>query len=290
MCRFAFYLGEKITVSRLVTEPTNSIIHQSFDNQERVEPLNGDGFGLAWYVPHLQAEPAVFRSITPAWSNANLHHLAAVIESRCIMAHIRAASPGLPVTELNCHPFVWENFAFMHNGFVGGYAVLRRRVLRQLSDEAYAVVSGTTDSEWLFAMFIDRYRRNFDQDPLNRMATALNDTIWDVEYLRVEARVTTPSQLNLAVSDGRRGVVTRFHGGDPEQANSLYVNAGKVYQCEQGQCRMVDPRESDHGAVIVASEQLSDDAGWRRVRGNHMVLIDEDLRVEERPIPVLSEP
>ena len=29
MCRFALYLGQPILVSSLVTEPTNSIIHQS---------------------------------------------------------------------------------------------------------------------------------------------------------------------------------------------------------------------------------------------------------------------
>ena len=53
MCRFALYLGSELTVSRLVTEPSNSIIHQSFHNLERTEPLNGDGFGLAWYVPEM---------------------------------------------------------------------------------------------------------------------------------------------------------------------------------------------------------------------------------------------
>ena len=43
MCRFTLYLGPSIRMSALVTEPKNSLIHQSFESQEREERLNGDG-------------------------------------------------------------------------------------------------------------------------------------------------------------------------------------------------------------------------------------------------------
>ncbi|MDT8450859.1 MAG: class II glutamine amidotransferase, partial [Wenzhouxiangellaceae bacterium] len=75
MCRFTFYMGDNIAVADLVTRPENSLIHQSAHAKERPEPLNGDGFGLAWYVPD-DPKPARFRSLTPAWSNANLAELA----------------------------------------------------------------------------------------------------------------------------------------------------------------------------------------------------------------------
>ncbi|MCB1034925.1 MAG: class II glutamine amidotransferase, partial [Acidobacteria bacterium] len=107
MCRFALYLGDEILVSSLVTEPSNSIIHQSFHSHLREEPLNGDGFGVAWYIPG-GTEPAVFKEVNPAWNSLNLHSLARVTRSHCLMAHVRAASPGLPVTQLNCHPFAWR--------------------------------------------------------------------------------------------------------------------------------------------------------------------------------------
>ena len=69
MCRFAIYLGNEIAVRTLVTEPKNSIIHQSFHSHEYVEPLNGDGFGIAWYPTDATQDPAVFKSMMPAWSN-----------------------------------------------------------------------------------------------------------------------------------------------------------------------------------------------------------------------------
>ena len=80
MCRFTFYRGAPLALSALLTEPDNSLIHQSFHSHEREEPLNGDGFGVAWYSWG-HAEPAVFRSVTPAWSNGNLRELARVVET-----------------------------------------------------------------------------------------------------------------------------------------------------------------------------------------------------------------
>ena len=95
MCRFTFYLGRPIRLSSLITDPSHSVIRQSFQAQEREEPLNGDGFGVAWYAPEHSDEPAVFKSVTPAWSNRNLRDLARVVASHCILAHVRAATQQL---------------------------------------------------------------------------------------------------------------------------------------------------------------------------------------------------
>jgi predicted glutamine amidotransferase len=55
----------------------------------------------------------VFTSITPAWNNDNLNRLATKLESGVIFAHVRAAYPGMPVSEANCHPFQWGRYIFM---------------------------------------------------------------------------------------------------------------------------------------------------------------------------------
>ena len=147
MCRFVLYLGPSLPLADLLTRPEHSLIHQSFHSHERVEPLNGDGFGVAWFCPNHGQEPAVFRSVTPAWNNRNLVELARVTESECILAHVRAASPGLPVIETNCHPFSAGPYAFMHNGVVAGFQEMRRKLLARLSDDAFSAIRGSTDSE-----------------------------------------------------------------------------------------------------------------------------------------------
>lgn len=65
------------------------------------QQLNADGFGVGWY--HKRGG-AIFRSVTAAWNNSNLRELSESIESRCIFAHVRAAS-GSVISEVNCHPF-----------------------------------------------------------------------------------------------------------------------------------------------------------------------------------------
>ena len=65
-------------IGTLLLEPSHSLIRQSTHAAEREEPLNGDGFGVAWYVPDLSPEPGVFHSVRPAWNNPNLFNLARV--------------------------------------------------------------------------------------------------------------------------------------------------------------------------------------------------------------------
>ena len=58
--------------------------------------------------------PCTFTSITPAWNNDNLGRLACKITSPLVFAHVRAAYPGMPVSEQNCHPFQVDSVAH-HN-------------------------------------------------------------------------------------------------------------------------------------------------------------------------------
>jgi len=283
MCRFALYLGAEIPVSSLITEPANSIIHQSFHSHARSEPLNADGFGIAWYPDTTLENPALFKSTTPAWSNRNLREIARVTRTRCLLAHVRAATAGLPVIELNCHPFASGRLTFMHNGDLGGFQRLRRRLLASLSDEAFASIAGSTDSEHIFAMLLDRLQElDDDDDPTERLAHALEATIRSVEALRQQTAPERPALLNLVACDGERAVVSRY-ASDGVPANSLYFNTGHTYMCDRGLCHMRH-EDAAPSAAIVASEPLDEDERWTRVQPGHMVLVTPDLQVSTRPI------
>jgi predicted glutamine amidotransferase len=287
MCRFTLYLGPPIRMSSLVTEPKNSLIHQSFESQERDEPVNGDGFGVAWYAQEHIEEPALFRSITPAWSNANLLSIARVVKSHCILAHVRAATRMRSVSEMNCHPFTFGRWSFMHNGDLGGFDSLRRALLESLSDAAFELIRGGTDSEHLFALFVDELlQRDAEAEPL-RMAHALEAAAARALALSASHGAGEPSYLNLAVSDGRAAVAMRYASEPGYAGESLYVHRGRRYVCEGGQCRMITP-EHDGGAVIVASERLSEDPGWEPIPGGHLVLISSGREVALRPLALAA--
>ena len=129
MCRFLAYKGHPVLMADLLTRSEQSLIRQSFKAREREEPLNGDGFGVGWYAFEIDPTPCVFTSVQPAWANRNLQRLADKIQSTCLFAHVRAASPGSPVTELNCHPFQYGNLLWMHNGRIAGFRQIRRALL-----------------------------------------------------------------------------------------------------------------------------------------------------------------
>lgn len=272
-------------LSHLLTEPSNSLIHQSFHSEEREEPLNGDGFGVAWYAPQLTHHPGTFRSISPAWSNRNLAHLAQVTESGCILAHVRAASEGLTVSESNCHPFVHGPFSFMHNGDVAGFRSRRRELMAQLSDVSYSIIEGTTDSEYVFGLFLDCWHRlaGSELTPPERMAQALTQCIGAIKAAAPQGEDVDACYLNIAISDGAHAVVSRYTTGDVKYAESLHLHRGKTYRCVDGVCSMQEP-EDGKGAVIVSSEKLSDDPGWETIAPNTLVVVHNDRRVQLRKL------
>ncbi len=272
MCRFTLYLGDPVLLSSILTEPANSLINQSRQAAEGHYPYNGDGFGVAWYSPEVRPEPARFRSLHPAWSDQNLQNLAGVIRSHCFLAHVRATTPNLPVTDLNCHPFIDGKLSFMHNGLLAGFHDLRQQIAADFAPETYKKVTGTTDSEHLLGAFVDRYEpagEGEDEDAaVEAMASALCATVryaLDLSYGHPDG----PSYLNLAICDGENAVVCRVTDGEPDGARSLHVHTAEPFSSESGEYSML-PRT----ATLVSSERLDEDPGWEEVPPNHMVLFN----------------
>lgn len=281
MCRFVFYDGEPIHLASLITDPENSLIHQSFDAQEREEPLNGDGFGVAWYPTDQHLDAALFRSITPAWNNQNLRHLARAIKSRRVLAHVRAASNGLAVSEANTHPFVSGPYAFMHNGEIADFKRHRRTLLNLLDERFYEVVQGTTDSECLFAHILQRLDHTRGVTAFE-MAEALERSI---ALFMEHAGSSTPSIVNAVLCNGREAVACRF-ASSHAQAPSLHLHTGRLYSFESGKPELVEAHEDAH-SVIVASEPLTRDASWSVIPSGSMVAIGARRKAVTRPLAFL---
>jgi ergothioneine biosynthesis protein EgtC len=271
MCRLMLYLGPETRLSSLIVEPKHSLIHQSVNSHEREEPLNGDGFGIGWYASEHSAEPAVFRSITPAWNNRNLQNLARVVASDCVLAHVRAATQSSGVNEANCHPFRWRQYLCMHNGDIGDFRLVRRKLLASVCDEAFGNVYGSTDSEHFFALFIDSLLGLDERDPALRMAQALVRAIARTLELVKTAGAGSDSYLNIAISDGEHAVVSRFTDAADGVPESLYYFTGQLY-ADVGPAA----RRKGTQAVTVSSERLTSDSGWTEVPANQVIVLRRD--------------
>lgn len=268
MCRFTLYLGPPVRLSSLLLDPAHSLIRQSSHSHEREEPLNGDGFGVGWYVPEHDQEPAVFRSITPAWNNRNLHNLARVVTSPCILAHVRAATQSSGVNEANCHPFRFGKYLCMHNGDIGSFARVRRRLLDGICDDAYNNIYGSTDSENFFALVIDELLKRRADTALD-LAIALDNAIQRVVGIVEQYGDNVPSYLNVAVSDGDNAVVSRYSNAGEHLPESLYYYCGDLYEPS-------DREQPKNSEVVVSSEKLTPDPAWQTVPANHLIILSRD--------------
>ena len=235
MCRWIAYRGEPVLMETLVADPHHSLIAQSLRAAESVTTTNGDGFGLGWYGE--RAIPGVYREIRPAWSDENLRSICAQVRSHLFFAHVRA-STGTASVRANCHPFAYKQHMFMHNGQIGGYVAVKRRVEDLIPDELYTHRSGTTDSE---AIFLAALGAGLEDEPLRAMALTLKR----IADLMRAANVGEPLRLTAAHTDGK--ILRAFRWASDARAPSLYWR-------------------QKNGAFIVVSEPLDEERGcWQEV-------------------------
>lgn len=273
--------------------------------------VNADGFGVAWYSPPgvdtspyaLSHEPILFTSVGPAEHNVNLGRLASRMESGVIFGHARAASPGSPIHEFNCHPFQFGRYAFMHNGGVANFRVLKRPIQNLLSPSSYALVKGTTDSELCGALFIDQLpnRDPYAPQPAEVLTAALRRVlvlIHDLaqQYGNPYLPATVVSSLNFAVTDGHTSVCSRFRDSSVEDPPSLYYAQYTHYGREEGETEFYYDSKRPILGTLVGSEPLTYNrvvanvpeanalAPWTPVPKNHLITIKEDYSYTLTPV------
>ncbi|MBO6900685.1 MAG: class II glutamine amidotransferase [Rhizobiaceae bacterium] len=231
MCRWAAYRGEAIFLEDIVSAPCHSLVAQSHCAQEAKTATNGDGFGVAWYGE--RAEPGLYRDILPAWSDPNLRHVCRQVRSHLFLAHVRASTTGATSRD-NCHPFVSGNWSFMHNGQIGGFEHIRRRLENSLPDHLYAERHGSTDSELLFLTML---AEGLDRDPHGAALRAVNR----VGETARQAGIDPFLRFTAAFSDGKSLYAVRY--ATDRFAPTLYLSAGA-----RGQSLVSEPLDEESGS------------------------------------------
>jgi predicted glutamine amidotransferase len=253
MCRWIAYRGETTALEHYVTEPSHSLVSQSIHALESTASVNGDGFGLGWYGQH--PEPGLYREIRPAWSDDNLRYLCRHLQSHLFFAHVRAAT-GTAITRPNCHPFASGKWMFMHNGFVGSWSRLRRRVEALIPDALYPARIGTTDSE---AIFLAMMGAGMDQP-----VAAAESVLGLITNLANETDPGDRFRFTAALSNGKDLYAFRYAVND--KANTLYY------------------RENERGIVIVSEPLDSDLKSWTAVPENTVVIANPKGRARMVPL------
>jgi glutamine amidotransferase len=234
MCRHLAYLGPPVTLSSLVLEPAHSRLHQSYaPKHQRSGTMNADGFGVGWWDLDVRPEPARYRRATPMWSDRSLPSIAGMVRAGAVLAAVRSATPPTPVEESGAAPFMAGPWLFSHNGAVDGWCDgVSVAVRRSVSDTRAAGIEGSSDSETLFALVLDRLDDGLAQ------GAALVAVVRELTE-RYSAR------LNFLLGEGTSIAATTW-------GNSLFIRSGE-------------------GGVVVASEPFDDDPAWTPVADGSLV-------------------
>ena len=256
MCRLFGMTGgrERVRATFWLLEAPDSLASQSRHNP--------DGTGLGYY--ERDGRPVVDKQPLAAYEDLAFAQEAREVTSRTFIAHVRYAS-GSAVAPANTHPFEQAGRLFAHNGVI--------EAVDRLDDELgedRRLVGGDTDSERFFALITREIERS--GDVAHGIASAAR---WVAEHLPVFA-------LNLVLIDADELWALRY----PE-THELYVlerQAGGPsgarhleHASARGAVRVRSGDLATRPAVVVASEQMDEDAGWRPLNSGELLHVASDL-------------
>ncbi len=265
MCRLFGMSGgrHRVQATFWLLEAPDSLAQQS-----RREP---DGTGLGSF--DVAGRPVVAKQPLAAYEDQAFAREAREVTSSTFVAHVRYASTGGLVPE-NTHPFEQQGRLFAHNGVIGDLPALEAEL-----GPALSLVHGQTDSERFFALITRETERDGDIGSAIGRAAG-----WIAEHLPVYALnlvLTTPSELwALRYPDVHElYVLERSAGGTTGSRHLEHASA-------RGSIRVRSGDLSDAAAVVLATERMDEDPGWRPLASGQLLHVDEDLHVAiTTPLP-----
>jgi predicted glutamine amidotransferase len=263
MCRlFAMSGGRQpVKATFWLLEAPDSLAEQS-----RREP---DGTGLGFYTP--DGRPVTDKRPIAAFQDEQFARQAKEVSSRTFVAHVRYASTG-GLSERNTHPFEQRNRLFAHNGVIEDLP----RLEAELGD-AMSVVTGDTDSERLFALITREAERAGNVG--DGIAAAARWVAENLPLFAINLVLTSDSDLwALRYPDAHDlFVLERAAGGESGERHLDHSSPRATIRVRSGDL-------ADRPAVVVATERMDEDPGWRALASGELLHVDADLRVTARQV------
>ncbi len=248
------------------SEPTHATFWlldapDSLSMQSHREP---DGTGLGWF--DAQGAPHVSKQAHAAYSDRTFAREARELVSTTFVAHIRFASTGA-LERRNTHPFEQHGRLFAHNGVIEDLPALEAHLGGDLR-----LVKGETDSERFFAL-ITREIAAHDGDVSAGIEQACR---WIAATLPVFA-------INFLLADADGLWALRYPATHP-----LYLldrGAGEPLEHSSSFGTRVHSEDAVvQPLVVLASERMDSDPGWRLLEPGRLVHIDPALQVSTHTI------
>lgn len=237
------------------------------DSLEVQSHRNADGSGIGFF--DAAGVPVLDKQAEPAFSDEEFNREARQAESATFVAHVRWASTGGRTVQ-NTHPFAMHGRIMAHNG---GFGELPR-LEEQLGSYADLVL-GDTDSERYFALIIQQTEAHGGDVGAGITAAAS----WIAEHLPV-------SSLNTIVT--APGELWALRYPDQHALHILERPADRELHVRSATSSIRAPALDSTPSVVVASEELDGEGGWRMLAPGELVHVGPDLSV--RSAVAISQP
>ena len=281
MCRALLYLGEPVPLDNLLFQPDSALVRQSY-MPKMLNMLNLAGFGLRAWDPksHAPDKPFFYGSPSLPVFDRNLKNLAEKVRAGCVLAHVRgvAYSTAVEISLQNVHPFQFEGlqWALAHNGDLAGINEMKPHLAPHVKPEFLARIRGTTDSEWIYALFVSQLKDARGIAKEAEIFGALENTLSIIRDARKKIGMTLSSSVNLFIANGTQLAAVRYcldfgcyrtdDASRVHEANltflSLWYTLGRDYGLHGEEWKMTGGAERAD-SIIVASEPLTrDTSSW----------------------------
>ena len=243
------------------------------DSLEVQSRRNVDGSGIGFFDP--AGTPVLDKQPEAAFRDEEFIREAKQAVSAVFVAHVRWATAG-GRTMQNTHPFTMQGRIMAHNGGFGDAGQLDGRLgsYREL-------VLGDTDSERYFALITQQadahggdvgagiaaaarwIGAHLPVSSLNTVVAAPGE-LWALRY---------PGQHALHIIERPAGAsIPAAAAGGGETADGLHVRSATS--------SVHAPALQELPSVVVASEELDGERGWRMLASGELVHVRPDLSVE----------
>jgi glutamine amidotransferase len=242
MCRIAAWFGPPSPLSQLLFDAPHGLESQAYRPREMVSGhVNVDGTGLVWWSGEAATRevqrPVRYVSERPPWSDANLRELAR-LSAPVQLAAVRSATPGMPFNLDAVGPFVRDDWAFAHNGYLEDFrGSWQAPILARLDERHLEKWTGGSDSMAL-VLWLEQHLESSPELPLSERFAA-----WSRAVLQLGRELDRAVSLTCIVA--RRDGLWFWRAAHDLPPNTLY--------------RCVDEA---HGNSLRLSSEPMDDSNW----------------------------
>lgn len=232
---------------------------------------NPDGTGVGFFdpdgTPHIDKQPVA------AFDDRRFAAEAREISSRTFVSHVRHATTG-ERTVANTHPFLMHDRLFAHNGVIDDLPKLEKQLGKDLG-----LVGGETDSERYFAL-ITREIALHDGDIEAGVRAAVTWITQHLSFLSINFVLITATELWAFRHPATHTlfVLERPAGGGAGQATQ------PLDQTSSQGTRVRSEHGRDRRVVVVASERMDADQGWREFAVGELINVNSSLNLTTRQI------